>query len=108
MARPRKIVPFPSVGGGGEGRIDYTLHPSFRQHHSPPLTASERRLSRWMQQNLSTFGASSLIRRHGARAILELLHDGIMLWDEREGHYRNPRIRNHGAFLRFALEQQGE
>jgi hypothetical protein len=48
------------------------------------LSASEERLTRWLYRHLHfRFGARALVRKYGARVILDAVHDGIMIWNER-------------------------
>jgi len=50
------------------------------------------------------FGARAFLRKHGAPAVLDALHDGVLLWDEMTGHWVvNPRLRNPAAFLNKLL-----
>ena len=38
----------------------------------------------WLYGRLGfRFGAQTLVRQYGARAILECVHDGVMIWHER-------------------------
>lgn len=79
------------------------------------LTPSEERLALWMKSTLGfRFGARNLVRQYGTRAILEAVHDGVMIWQERRvGRYqdgqriidivdervRNPAIISPPAYL---------
>jgi len=56
------------------------------------LSSSEERLAEWMYRHLSfRFGARALVRRYGAKAILDALHDGIMIWTTRPLALNDPR-----------------
>ncbi len=88
-------------------------------------------LARWLRLELHTIGGEALVRRFGARAVLDALYDGVVCeepvmearpivtgrWPNGDDKvsYRtvevgrcrvpDPRLRNPGGFLRFLLEE---
>lgn len=104
------------VGVDGEReRSDLTLStPPTPQHHRAPLRASDRLLARWLRGHLQTAGAEAMLRKYGARRILDALRDGIVhstptptSWGStRYTCTLNPALRSPGGFLRRYLEQQ--
>lgn len=77
-----------------------------RPRRPRPLTASEGRLARYLESHLYWgFGAKTFVRKHGAPAILDALHDGVVIWDELNTRWTvNPRLRNPAAFLNHLLK----
>ncbi len=73
------------------------------------LTPSEERLSRWLRRELHTAGAQALVRRYGAQAVLEALHDGIVERFEPEQFVVDRALRSYPANVnvREWLEQDG-
>ena len=88
------------------------------------LTASENRLADWMRQHLGfQYGARGVVRQYGAKAILDAVHDGLMIRQRRnlaindrrrtlpagvtemvEERVVNPRIISPPAYLRHVLK----
>lgn len=87
------------------------------------LSASESRLADWMRQHLGfQYGARAVVRQYGAKAILDAVHDGLMIRQRRnlaindrrrtlpagvaqmvEERIVNPRIISPPAYLRHVL-----
>ena len=84
------------------------------------LCASERLLARWLRERLHTAGSEAMVRKYGARAVLDALYDGVVC---EEPVYRpaadgrqvvevgrrlvvSPLLRNPGGYLRWVLDQE--
>ena len=82
------------------------------------LLASERLLARWLRARLHTAGSEAMVRKYGARVVLDALYDGVVC---EEPVYRpaadgrqvvevgrrlvvSPLLRNPGGYLRWVLE----
>jgi hypothetical protein len=85
-----------------------------------PLTATDRRLARYLRRTLGfQFGAEHFVRKHGTQAILAAIHDGIMVWQEHqvgrpgpngtriietvESRIPNPHLKSPAAYLNKML-----
>ena len=132
---PRPPLRAIGVVGGDDERGDLTLSPPAPAPPAPrrprPLRLSERRLAAWLHAHLSTVGAVAMVRRFGARQVLDALYDGVVceepayesrpvvvgtwpdgserttqrLFEFGRRRIPSPGLRNPGGFLRFLLEE---
>jgi len=104
--RPALETVPPRAQPRGEGRGGERENPSLTDPGVDlSLTPSAQRLARWLEHALRTTGARAMVRRYGARAVLEALHDGIVV-RTRWGWAIRQEIRSPGGFLRWLLGQQ--
>lgn len=94
----------------------------------PAPRASARFLTAWLRVHLNTAGAAAMVRRYGARRVIDALYDGILvettLTDaepytdargltalrqiDRTVRTINPALTNPGGYLRWLLQHNEE
>ena len=138
----RKPTPLRVVRGGDPGeseRENLSLsspppHPHHHRARARRLLLSERLLATWLRERLGTVGGVSMVRRFGARAVLDALYDGVVcdepvydheivevgVWADGSSKTGTRRVevgrrrvvttelRSPGGYLRFVLREQEE
>lgn len=109
-----KQSPLMRVVGGVDVERERQKDLSTQQHHQQRrLTASEKRIARWLKGQLGFIGAETFVREFGVRLILEKLHDGVVEWWDAPGNVVGTasgwrvrsELRQPAGFLRWLVSR---
>ena len=122
--QPHNVVPFARGHAHApppafvERDIHRDRRPDLSQQQQPRLSASERRLARWLAARLGFAGAETFLQKFGADVVLGKLHDGVIVWTEPDplarrrggvsaGWQVRPGLKSPAGFLRWLVQQGG-